>query len=232
MPLQLAQNKNHLIDLSKEDLTHLIDPRLDLIKRLKEQAFTLIDSAISIETEFTAVVPTVNVSPTKRTDELTNIRIAKEFYKRGLMRMDEMGKAPLPVHDPSKGEARAIKDKSKQTMDMIRERMRLLQRREEDLVVQQRKATLNNKSTPITSTPTTKHVTSGVTKEVASCSQDMSNSIIEQIIPAGSINVSWESIAGLQTAKQVLSESVILPLRRPDIFTGLRSPFKGKRCII
>lgn len=228
MSPQLAQSKSQVLDLSKDDPVQVVDPRLDLIKRLKEQAFTLIDCAISIETEFITVAPATITSSTNRMDELTNIRIAREFYKRGLMRMEEVSKAPLPVHDSSKGEARSIKDKSKQTMEMIRERVKLLQKREEDLVMQQRNASLNSKSITATSTPTKRQVTSGAAREVTTCSQDMFGSIVEQIIPAGSIHVSWESIAGLQVAKQVLSESVILPLRRPDIFTGLRSPVKGK----
>lgn len=35
---------------------------------------------------------------------------------------------------------------------------------------------------------------------------------------------SWDDIAGLQDVKQSLQESAILPLVRPDLFTGLRKP--------
>jgi ATP-dependent 26S proteasome regulatory subunit len=37
-------------------------------------------------------------------------------------------------------------------------------------------------------------------------------------------NTSWDDIAGLATAKQSLQEAAILPLMRPDLFTGLRKP--------
>jgi SpoVK/Ycf46/Vps4 family AAA+-type ATPase len=37
-------------------------------------------------------------------------------------------------------------------------------------------------------------------------------------------NTSWDDIAGLETAKQALQEAAILPLCRPDLFTGLRKP--------
>ncbi|CAJ1963831.1 unnamed protein product [Cylindrotheca closterium] len=37
-------------------------------------------------------------------------------------------------------------------------------------------------------------------------------------------NVSWNDIAGLAQAKQSLQEAAILPLIRPDLFTGLRKP--------
>eukprot|EP00521_Asterionellopsis_glacialis_P016784 CAMPEP_0195301614 /NCGR_PEP_ID=MMETSP0707-20130614/29582_1 /TAXON_ID=33640 /ORGANISM="Asterionellopsis glacialis, Strain CCMP134" /LENGTH=590 /DNA_ID=CAMNT_0040364599 /DNA_START=211 /DNA_END=1980 /DNA_ORIENTATION=- len=35
---------------------------------------------------------------------------------------------------------------------------------------------------------------------------------------------SWDDIAGLQQAKQLLQEAAIFPLVRPDLFTGLRKP--------
>ena len=40
-------------------------------------------------------------------------------------------------------------------------------------------------------------------------------------------NVTWDSIAGLEFAKQCVKEVVILPMLRPDIFCGLRGPPKG-----
>src|ERR1700722_7099544 len=129
MPLQLTKSKERVImEMSREQLSASMDPRLDSIKRLKEQAFALVDSAISLETEFVT-----GTSSIEGMDELMNIRMAKEFYRRGMVKMGEMTKMVLPTHEPSKEEARAMKEKSKQTMDMIKERLRLLQRREEDL---------------------------------------------------------------------------------------------------
>ena len=41
------------------------------------------------------------------------------------------------------------------------------------------------------------------------------------------IGVSWDDIAGLKQAKQILQEAVVLPNLRPDLFVGLRAPPKG-----
>jgi hypothetical protein len=40
-------------------------------------------------------------------------------------------------------------------------------------------------------------------------------------------NISWEDIAGLDHAKKSIQEMVIWPMKRPDIFTGLRRAPKG-----
>lgn len=39
--------------------------------------------------------------------------------------------------------------------------------------------------------------------------------------------VTWDDISGLKHAKGTIREAVILPIMRPDIFTGLRRPPKG-----
>lgn len=36
-------------------------------------------------------------------------------------------------------------------------------------------------------------------------------------------NVSWDDIAGLEGAKEALKEAVILPIKFPQLFTGLRT---------
>lgn len=40
-------------------------------------------------------------------------------------------------------------------------------------------------------------------------------------------NVKWEDVAGLDQAKSLLKEAVILPAKFPQLFTGKREPWKG-----
>ncbi|KAK8824706.1 hypothetical protein WA556_005400 [Blastocystis sp. ATCC 50177/Nand II] len=50
--------------------------------------------------------------------------------------------------------------------------------------------------------------------------------VVENVLDS-SPSVKWEDIAGMKYAKKVLYETVILPSKRPDLFTGLRAPPKG-----
>jgi len=40
-------------------------------------------------------------------------------------------------------------------------------------------------------------------------------------------NVKWDDVAGLEQAKGLLKEAVILPIKFPQLFTGQRKPWKG-----
>ncbi|KAI9330608.1 katanin p60 ATPase-like protein-containing subunit A-like 2 [Obelidium mucronatum] len=51
--------------------------------------------------------------------------------------------------------------------------------------------------------------------------------IITRDIYVENPNVHWGDIAGLSTSKRLVRESVVYPLRFPELFTGILSPWKG-----
>ncbi|XP_031495969.1 uncharacterized protein LOC116261377 isoform X2 [Nymphaea colorata] len=54
----------------------------------------------------------------------------------------------------------------------------------------------------------------------------LAESLTRDII-RGSPDVKWESIKGLGTAKHLLKEAVVMPIKYPKYFTGLLTPWKG-----
>ncbi|XBI18920.1 hypothetical protein VPH35_060576 [Triticum aestivum] len=55
---------------------------------------------------------------------------------------------------------------------------------------------------------------------------NLAETLLRDII-RGSPDVKWESIKGLETAKRLLKEAVVMPIKYPKYFTGLLSPWKG-----
>nr|XP_043620596.1 katanin p60 ATPase-containing subunit A-like 2 isoform X2 [Erigeron canadensis] len=58
--------------------------------------------------------------------------------------------------------------------------------------------------------------------EMRTLAESLSRDIIR-----GSPDVKWESIKGLENAKRLLKEAVVMPIKYPKYFTGLLSPWKG-----
>lgn len=54
----------------------------------------------------------------------------------------------------------------------------------------------------------------------------LADSIMQDIVK-GDLDVQWESIKGLENAKRLLKEAVVMPIKYPQYFTGLLSPWKG-----
>ncbi len=50
---------------------------------------------------------------------------------------------------------------------------------------------------------------------------------LDGVIISEKPDVRLEDVAGLEKAKQALREAIVLPLMRPDLFTGARKPWKG-----
>ncbi|EKX32538.1 hypothetical protein GUITHDRAFT_158978 [Guillardia theta CCMP2712] len=51
--------------------------------------------------------------------------------------------------------------------------------------------------------------------------------MIERDILDRKLNTKWEDVAKLDDAKRILQEAVVLPLLMPDVYTGIREPWKG-----
>ncbi len=56
--------------------------------------------------------------------------------------------------------------------------------------------------------------------------QEIIDSISGTIL-AESPNVRWNDIAGLKSSKQALREAIVLPIMKPQLFTGARKPWSG-----
>lgn len=56
--------------------------------------------------------------------------------------------------------------------------------------------------------------------------RNLAETLLRDII-RGNPEVQWESIKGLETAKRLLKEAVVMPIKYPKYFTGLLSPWKG-----
>lgn len=56
---------------------------------------------------------------------------------------------------------------------------------------------------------------------------DKFKAALSQAIVTEKPNVKWEDVAGLEQAKKCLQEAIILPVKFPDIFVGIRKPWKG-----
>jgi SpoVK/Ycf46/Vps4 family AAA+-type ATPase len=49
----------------------------------------------------------------------------------------------------------------------------------------------------------------------------------ELYVDKSQLSTRWDDVVGLVSAKRALQEAVIIPVIRPDLYTGLRSPPKG-----
>ena len=61
---------------------------------------------------------------------------------------------------------------------------------------------------------------------VSSEEQELIDTISGTIVTE-SPNVKWEDIAGLENVKQALREAIVLPIAKPQLFTGARKPWSG-----
>ncbi|MHA2087539.1 MAG: AAA family ATPase, partial [Promethearchaeota archaeon] len=69
-------------------------------------------------------------------------------------------------------------------------------------------------------------VSSSDTTGVSSEEQELIDMISGTIVTE-SPKVNWEDIAGLENVKQALREAIVLPIAKPELFTGARRPWSG-----
>lgn len=88
------------------------------------------------------------------------------------------------------------------------------------------KENLNNVSSQVNGKPQQNNRDKSPGKPAKDDKDDLSGALSGAIV-AEKPNVKWEDVAGLENAKTALREAIILPTKFPDIFIGLRKPWKG-----
>ncbi|KAG2497959.1 hypothetical protein HYH03_004220 [Edaphochlamys debaryana] len=63
-------------------------------------------------------------------------------------------------------------------------------------------------------------------KQYGGPDQELAQMLERDIVDQG-VTVKWDDIAGLEEAKRVLNEALVLPMIMPEFFTGIRKPVKG-----
>ena len=87
--------------------------------------------------------------------------------------------------------------------------------------------TNNYNNTPNTQNNNTNKTNSNAKKDDKSIvTNDLRDKILSEIVESKP-DVKFDDVVGLQEAKQILKEIIIIPNLRPDLFTGLRSPPRG-----
>jgi vacuolar protein-sorting-associated protein 4 len=91
-----------------------------------------------------------------------------------------------------------------------------------DAMKQEIKAMQSGESVKVTNEAENKKKNKEVDKEHKEFEEVLSKAIITE-----KPNVKWEDVAGLEVAKQTLREAIIFPSKFPQIFVGLRRPWRG-----
>ena len=84
----------------------------------------------------------------------------------------------------------------------------------------------NSNCSSSNSTLSSKKEEAAIDPRLKNIDPQMVETILNEVMDISS-SVTWSDICGLEHAKKSIQEIVVLPMLRPDIFTGLRSPPKG-----
>lgn len=68
-----------------------------------------------------------------------------------------------------------------------------------------------------------------IEKNKLKASSQAAQMVLGTLLDTTKLSVTFDQVIGLKKAKAAINEALILPSKRPDFFTGIRSPPKGKK---
>ena len=66
-----------------------------------------------------------------------------------------------------------------------------------------------------------------VERDIIDRGPQVQRSISKSAAPKRVVQVAWSDIAGLEEAKRIIKEAVVLPCLMPEYFKGIRRPWRG-----
>ncbi|CAF2092591.1 unnamed protein product [Rotaria magnacalcarata] len=176
-------------------------------------------------------------------EQSNNNEMAIRFYKQGIR---ELEKAVNLKIDPQDNRAMELRGKMRKNLDMARERLHVLQ----GLIHTDNAVPVKVHAIPTKAQqPTTRQIvplpptererqpskpehheataqTKSALLKLPNVDKQLISYILDEVIETKP-NVKFTDIDGQEGAKRALEEAVILPVLRPEMFTGLRAPVRG-----
>uniref|UniRef100_A0A8C5C7L5 microtubule-severing ATPase n=1 Tax=Gadus morhua TaxID=8049 RepID=A0A8C5C7L5_GADMO len=192
----------------------------DIIKGYHKQAFEYISVALKIDEDDTGVKEE-----------------AVQWYKKGIEDLQRGIAVEVTGEGDQYERTKRLQDKMVTNLDMAKERLSLLGKRDPHSAFLLKISSLLIKGVSFLSSgglggPTVKGAAASKQprksdmKNFKNVDSKLANMILNEIVDSGPA-ISFEDIAGQELAKQALQEIVILPALRPELFTGLRAPARG-----
>ncbi|CAF1364050.1 unnamed protein product [Rotaria magnacalcarata] len=177
-------------------------------------------------------------------EQSNNNEMAIRFYKQGIR---ELEKAVNLKIDPQDNRAMELRGKMRKNLDMARERLHVLQGlihtdnavpvKVHAIPTKAQQPTTPRQIVPLPPTERERqpskpehHEATAQTKsallKLPNVDKQLISYILDEVIETKP-NVKFTDIDGQEGAKRALEEAVILPVLRPEMFTGLRAPVRG-----
>ncbi|CAF2099282.1 unnamed protein product [Rotaria magnacalcarata] len=177
-------------------------------------------------------------------EQSNNNEMAIRFYKQGIR---ELEKAVNLKIDPQDNRAMELRGKMRKNLDMARERLHVLKGlihtdnavpvKVHAIPTKAQQPTTPRQIVPLPPTERERqplkpehHEATAQTKsallKLPNVDKQLISYILDEVIETKP-NVKFTDIDGQEGAKRALEEAVILPVLRPEMFTGLRAPVRG-----